>query len=767
MSLIPQLTDGGRGILIAALSGSPLNFTKLKIGNGAAPEEPESGDYWYDTANRLLFRYSKRWDKSSRHITVGATAPETPADEDLWYDTENAVLNYYGDGWIVSQTTITCSSTTPSDPEAGDYWYDTANEILYTYGNKWNAETDSTISTAAEPPESPQDGYYWYDQANTQLKVYAPLWGKKKGVTLTCADKESASQNDGDYWYDTENAVLKVYSSAKSAWAVSQQAFAYGTAAPEKPSLGAWWYDTNKSTLMEYTLGWTNDTAHTFNYGKTPPATPAIGDWWYDTSLHVYGIGWVADTQKNFTYGSGSSNNPHKGYWWFDSANSSLYEYDALFQRDTGDTFTYSATEPSRAYDDDLWYDTTAGELKVYVTGWQQDAERNYSYSQSPPVSPTAGDWWYDTEQQQLFEYNGAQWTVSTTTITCSTSPPATQDTLTDLVNPLITIEINEITKGTNYVSLTGVFDNSGVTASFNWAETGVFAEDIDGNEVLYAYCHTGEQYETVPANNTGKTVRTTLTVLVIVGDAEDVSASIGEGAIYATKEQLESHKRDFSNPHGVNAEQIGLGNVENVSPSEMTIEYKIAAKLEEPESGDKMWVVLSKVKKAINNLILHLKARNPHGITAAKINAASATHKHATTDITSGILPATRGGTGVASINELASLLGANFKVPVFGSYTGDGSTKRTISLEFTPSAVLVVDSRGRMTVDNVVYGGLCVGTKGVRTPSSTAVSHDTTWSNSHTALMIGTNCFYANEYNTYCKTNTLNENYYYIAFR
>ena len=56
MSLIPQLTDAGRGLLIAALSGSPLNFSKIKIGNGAAPDEPQSGDYWYDTDNLVLNR---------------------------------------------------------------------------------------------------------------------------------------------------------------------------------------------------------------------------------------------------------------------------------------------------------------------------------------------------------------------------------------------------------------------------------------------------------------------------------------------------------------------------------------------------------------------------------------------------------------------------------------------------------------------------------------------------------------------------------------
>lgn len=844
MSLIPQLTDAGRGLLIAALSGSPLNFSKIKIGNGAAPDEPQSGDYWYDTDNLVLNRYSEQWNDCSRPFTAAEEAPTNPSDNDLWYKTDTETLYYYGDGWKVSTQTITCATTQPDNPQQGDYWYDTANDTLYTYGHKWNSKTDVTITCAQNAPASPSAGVCWYDTANTKLNICALVWGEKTGVALTCAATSPASPSVGDLWYDTENSALKKctaawtqktgvnitcaaeapespasgdywydttntalkkydgtewqadaqafyygetapetptvgnwwYDSTASqlkayslTWQADAQPFTYASTAPESPASGDWWYDTTNSKLMEYALGWQEDTTHTFNYGTTAPATPNVGDWWYDTSLHVYGDGWNPDNEQAFSYGSAEPTSPADGSWWFDTANSILYEYGKLWQRDTGDTFTYAATAPARAYDFDLWYDTTNAKLKEYSTGWVQDTEKTFTYAETAPEKPSAGAWWFSTGDNSLYEYTGTQWNRNYTTFSVGASAPATQDALTDLVNPILTIEITDMTKGSNYVSITGSFDNSEVTSGFNWAETGIFATDEDGKELLYAYCHTGDEYEFIPANDCGKTLGVNLTLLVMVGDAENVSAVIGEGTLYATRAALEDHKRDFKNPHGVTAEQIGLGNVSNTSPEDTVVSYDIADALTEPEAGDKTSVVFGKLKKAISNLIIHLKAENPHGITPEKIKAAEKSHQHKASDITTGIIGPERGGTGVQSMTELAAKLGAHFSVPVFGVYSGTGTVKRLISLEFTPSAVFVCNGRG-MVGDDIdgVCGGLCVGTYGLRTRNCTAPSHETSWSNSDTAMMITTNGFYVSYVaNNKIATNKSGETYRYIAFR
>ncbi|MCD8308878.1 MAG: hypothetical protein LUD19_03405 [Clostridia bacterium] len=219
-----------------------------------------------------------------------------------------------------------------------------------------------------------------------------------------------------------------------------------------------------------------------------------------------------------------------------------------------------------------------------------------------------------------------------------------------------------------------------------------------------------------------------------MVGDAEDVSATIGEGALYASKAALNEHLHDTENPHAVTAEQVGLGNVVNAAPADMTVAYATASELAEPVSGETMSTFMGKVKKAIATLITHLKAENPHSITPSKIGAATSDHTHY-----------------------------------AYGTFTGDGTTKRLISLGFTPSAVILTDGRGRMYDDaGGTCGGMAIGKYGVRSASCTLVTHESSWSNGHTALLITTNGFYVSYYSSYnIATNTSSATYRYIAFK
>lgn len=72
--------------------------------------------------------------------------------------------------------------------------------------------------------------------------------------------------------------------------------------------------------------------------------------------------------------------------------------------------------------------------------------------------------------------------------------------------------------------------------------------------------------------------------------------------------------------------------------------------------------------------------------------------HKHSAADITSGILPVVRGGTGVASLAELATAIAPSLggvKIQT-GSYTGTGaagaSNPTRITFNFVPKAVIIV---------------------------------------------------------------------------
>lgn len=112
----------------------------------------------------------------------------------------------------------------------------------------------------------------------------------------------------------------------------------------------------------------------------------------------------------------------------------------------------------------------------------------------------------------------------------------------------------------------------------------------------------------------------------------------------------------------------------------------------------------------------------NPHCVTAAQVGAATSTHTHTAANITAGVIPVTRGGTGHATIDTtpkvsstkmvtsggvyaaLKEKYGTSNPPWVIGTYTGDGTigVAKAISVGFQPTAVFVVAA----TADHTSFG-------------------------------------------------------------
>lgn len=99
---------------------------------------------------------------------------------------------------------------------------------------------------------------------------------------------------------------------------------------------------------------------------------------------------------------------------------------------------------------------------------------------------------------------------------------------------------------------------------------------------------------------------------------AADVGADAA-GAASGVQTNLTSHINNKSNPHSVTAAQVGLGNVDNTSDANKPIS--------------------TATQTALNG-------------------KANTSHTHAAGDITSGTLPASRGGTGYTSLSSLMSAI-------------------------------------------------------------------------------------------------------------
>lgn len=232
------------------------------------------------------------------------------------------------------------------------------------------------------------------------------------------------------------------------------------------------------------------------------------------------------------------------------------------------------------------------------------------------------------------------------------------------LSNPLMTLPISSIDVDDTFVTLHVAFNNGNVSAPFHATELGVRAEDPEnaGATILYAYGYTEESSaDYIPAWD-DRMLESVLDILIYIGDAENVTAAISQSIEYVTKQEYNAYVARRDNPHGVTKEQVGLGNVPNVSTNDQTPTYEEADEPQGLVSGETLRVAMGKIKRAIASLISHIaRTDNPHSVTLAQIGAAASEHKHSTADIISGQLTVERGGTGVGTEAALAALVANN----------------------------------------------------------------------------------------------------------
>lgn len=204
---------------------------------------------------------------------------------------------------------------------------------------------------------------------------------------------------------------------------------------------------------------------------------------------------------------------------------------------------------------------------------------------------------------------------------------PKTMTAMKNVVLNNIPITQAEDTEEEGYIQLSASFDNqTDVENDFRWTELGLIAEDENGNEYLYAYGYDNENAELIQAAGGSVILEQHINVVVAIGESENITVYVIPNATYAGKAEFDAHVEDESNPHHVTALQVG---------------------------------------------------------------AAPTIHNHSATNITSGILPEARGGTGYNTLAKMASAMGLGF---AFGQFTGDGTQRKDIELGFKPVWVILI---------------------------------------------------------------------------
>lgn len=105
--------------------------------------------------------------------------------------------------------------------------------------------------------------------------------------------------------------------------------------------------------------------------------------------------------------------------------------------------------------------------------------------------------------------------------------------------------------------------------------------------------------------------------VIKSVINDEEIESAIESNII----QKMIRHLTDFMNPHKVKKEQVGLGNVPNVTTDDQTPTYEEAEEFENISSGEKLSIAFGKIQKAISSLLGHINNfDNPHKTTKSQI---------------------------------------------------------------------------------------------------------------------------------------------------
>ena len=197
------------------------------------------------------------------------------------------------------------------------------------------------------------------------------------------------------------------------------------------------------------------------------------------------------------------------------------------------------------------------------------------------------------------------------------------QDLLTELIHEELSITPASLDGSQEgLIAISGDFGSEDITEDFVWRELGVYAKGSEDNvELLYAYANDGDDAGTLRVLDTNILTEQTLTLIVEIDDAENVTAIYNPHTQYAESADLRAHTGNTSNPHGVTKAQVGLGNVPNLTPSNMTVSFTAADERANISTGEKLSVMFGKIAKVIADAIAHLTSTsNPHSVTKAQV---------------------------------------------------------------------------------------------------------------------------------------------------
>ena len=182
-----------------------------------APANPQVGDAWYDTTNKVLKIYDgSAWALAMpNRVYISASDPSTTitgvVDGDIWFDASKNTLYVRVNGAWVADTTRVNVGTAPAAPVRGDIYWDSTEGCLKIYdGTAWQTVASYTVTVGADgnkakivfsAPGKADQEVAFVPGNNVSIGADAA----KKEITISAKDTKYRMSASGDAAYSNEN----------------------------------------------------------------------------------------------------------------------------------------------------------------------------------------------------------------------------------------------------------------------------------------------------------------------------------------------------------------------------------------------------------------------------------------------------------------------------------------------------------------------------------------------------------------------------------
>ena len=182
-----------------------------------APANPQTGDAWYDTTNKVLKIYDgSAWALAMpNRVYVSASDPSTTitgvVDGDIWFDaSKNTLYVRVNAAWVADTTRVTVG-TAPAAPVRGDiYWDSTAGCLKIYDGTAWQTVASYNITVKQDgnkakivfsAPGKADQEVAFVPGNNVSIGADAA----KKEITISAKDTKYRMSASGDAAHANEN----------------------------------------------------------------------------------------------------------------------------------------------------------------------------------------------------------------------------------------------------------------------------------------------------------------------------------------------------------------------------------------------------------------------------------------------------------------------------------------------------------------------------------------------------------------------------------